>query len=60
MKSCSNCGKNHKNRKDNLCNDCRPKKEYPLCKCGLHHIYYGNSCKTCFKKELKEYSFNEF
>lgn len=57
MKSCSNCGKNHKNRKDNLCNDCRVKPTYPLCKCLKHHIYYGNSCRTCFKKELKIYSF---
>jgi NMD protein affecting ribosome stability and mRNA decay len=58
MKSCSNCGKNHKNRKDNLCNDCRVTPTYPLCKCGLHHVYTGNSCRTCFKIGLpKEYLF---
>ena len=32
-------------------------KDLPLCKCGLHHIYHGTSCKICFKKELKTYSF---
>lgn len=57
MKSCSNCQKKHRNRVTDLCNDCRVKPTYPLCKCGLHHIYYGISCRTCFKKELKTYSF---
>ena len=62
MKSCSNCQKKHRNRVTDLCNDCRPKKEYPLCKCGFHHIYHGTSCRTCFKKDLglSKYSFNFF
>ena len=57
VKSCNNCGKSHRNRKENLCNECRPKKEYPLCKCLKHHVYYGDSCKDCSKNKLKTYSF---
>ena len=60
MKSCTVCNKTHRNRKDNLCNDCRPTKEYQMCKCGLHHIYTVKHtvCRTCFKIGLpKEYFF---
>ena len=59
VKSCNNCGKSHRNRVTDLCNECRTVKEYPLCKCGLHHIYKGDSCRTCFKIGLpKECLFN--
>ena len=63
-KSCISCGKNHRNRVTDLCNDCRVTPTYPLCKCLKHHVYYGTSCKDCFRctygqlqKELKTYSF---
>jgi hypothetical protein len=60
VKSCSNCGKSHRNRVTDLCNECRPKKEYPLCiTCNEKKVYSKTHtiCKECFKKELKIYSF---
>ena len=60
MKSCTICNKTHRNRKDNLCDDCREKPTYPICKCGKHHVYTRKHtvCRTCFKIGLpKEYFF---
>ena len=57
VKSCNNCGKSHRNRVTDLCNECRPTLEFKICKCEKHHMYYGDSCKTCFKNKLKTYSF---
>ena len=53
--TCQECGSNHRNRKDNICNNCR------LPKCVLCHIrwhrrygYYGNChhdrCDECYNK----------
>ena len=55
VKSCNNCGKSHRNRVTDLCNDCRPKKEFKICKCNQHHVYKGDVCRFCFKTELKEH-----
>jgi hypothetical protein len=55
VKSCSNCGKSHRNRITDLCNDCRPVKEFKMCKCEKHHLY-GNFtvCKKCYSTQLKD------
>ena len=58
VKSCSNCGKSHRNRVTDLCNECRVTPTYPLCKCNKHHVYKGDVCKFCFKDILKTYLFN--
>ena len=63
MKYCNNCNKIHRNRKDNLCNNCRPKINYPICSsCNIHHIYHNDftKCRKCFCKDYgvpKTYSF---
>jgi hypothetical protein len=63
MKFCTNCKKTHRNRVTTLCNDCRVKKEYPICtSCNIHHIYHNNFtvCRMCFKFGLpKDYQFIE-
>lgn len=63
MKFCSNCNQTHRNRITTLCNTCRVKKEYLICKsCNIHHIYHNNFtvCRNCFKFGLpKDYQFIE-
>ena len=57
VKSCSNCGKSHRNYKNSMCNDCKIKPIYPICiTCNEKKVYSKTHtiCKECFKIELKE------
>lgn len=45
-RTCSSCGRIHKNRKTNLCNDCR--EIYKECKkCGVAHLNKISLCEKC-------------
>lgn len=52
-RTCEECGCPHQNRKDNKCNDCRPKKKKgsKTCeRCGsLHRNRIVNRCNNCRK-----------
>lgn len=60
-RTCSICNAIHRNRKDNLCNDCRidekkkqkikENKQKGLCSCGRRKKYeWSNVCLTCYYK----------
>jgi hypothetical protein len=51
MKSCTICNKIHRNRVTNLCNECKPIIQYPLCTlCNEKKVYSKTHsiCRTCF------------
>lgn len=46
-KRCDNCDKQHKNRSDNLCNECRLLKKCTRCLNYYKNDFYGNVCDSC-------------
>ena len=46
-KRCDNCDKQHKNRSDNLCNECRLLKKCTRCLNYYKNYFYCNVCDSC-------------
>lgn len=51
-RTCENCGKTHKNRTVNLCNDCKSLSKCDKCNSCLPTNYKQNICVSCMTCEL--------